>query len=404
LLPAILGAEDAERGPEGGTDLPRSLRDWVVDLIFFGLAVLVGAGAMWGSRHDAGTLLLVIGSVLGVPACLALWVRRSHPLAVGVGAALLSAVSPASGGAALVGLFTVSVRCTPRRTLQVMVLSVITSGISAAIYRGVHYDWGTLAFGTVLTVGLVGFGLFVRVRRELVLSLHERARRAEDAQQLRMREAQMAERARIAREMHDVLAHRISLLSVHAGALEFNPDASREEISRAAGVIRASARAAQEELREVIGVLRAGSETEDVQPPQPTIVDLGRLIEEARTAGMDVSLSNTLVGEGLAPILGRTVYRLVQEALTNARKHAPGQVVRITVTGDHDDGVTVEVVNRPHVGRSGAGGEHVGAGMGLIGLAERVTLVGGHLHTETLPDGGFRVTATLPWGEQEPGG
>ncbi len=101
-----------------------------------------------------------------------------------------------------------------------------------------------------MTVAVVLFGLYVRARRELVLSLQERARRAEDEQQLRVREAQLAERARIAREMHDVLAHRISLLSVHAGALEFNPDASPEEIARAAAVIRISAREAQEELRE----------------------------------------------------------------------------------------------------------------------------------------------------------
>ena len=113
-----------------------------------------------------------------------------------------------------------------------------------------------MATGVALTAVAVGYGLFVRARRELVLSLHERGRRLQDEQDLRVREARHAERTRIAREMHDVLAHRISLLSVHAGALEFNPSATPEETAQAAGIIRMSARAAQEELREVIGILR----------------------------------------------------------------------------------------------------------------------------------------------------
>ncbi len=116
---------------------------------------------------------------------------------------------------------------------------------------------------------------------------------------------------------------------------------------------------------------------------------------------MDVSFSDALAGQELAPILGRTVFRVVQEALTNARKHAPGQVVTVTIVGDHADGVAVEVVNRPRVGETATGDEHVGAGMGLVGLAERVTLVGGQLTGEPLPDGGFRLTATLPWADLE---
>jgi signal transduction histidine kinase len=127
-----------------------------------------------------------------------------------------------------------------------------------------------------------------------------------------------------------------------------------------------------------------------------------------------VSLSDALEGEELPPFLGRTVYRLVQEALTNARKHASGQVVAITIDGDHLAGVTVEVVNRPRVGHARGGdgvgpagearigdGGHVGSGTGLVGLTERVTLAGGQLTTEVLPDGGFRLSAVLPWSDPE---
>jgi signal transduction histidine kinase len=413
LMPAIMGVEDAKRNPDGGTDLPRSPRDWVVDIVLFGFAAFVGLGFLASDHNQVGTTVFVIDAVLAIPACLSLWFRRRHPLAIGWLAVGLALVSDGSGGAALVALFTVAVHCQPRRTLQLALLSAVDVATGSAIYTKSNFNVGSFTFWLVMTVAVVGFGLYVRARRELLLSLRERARRAEDEQQLRVREAQLAERARIAREMHDVLAHRISLLSVHAGALEFNPDASPEEIARAAGVIRVSARAAQEELREVIGVLRAGDEVEDVQPPQPTIADLTRLVDESRRAGMDVSLANALKGRKLSPILGRTVYRVTQEALTNVRKHAPGEIVTIAIDGDGRTEVRVEIVNRPRVGRAGVtdtdargadesrDGDHVGSGLGLVGLAERVTLVGGRLTSEELPGGGFRLMATLPCAEAD---
>jgi signal transduction histidine kinase len=414
LLPATIGAEYAQRDADGGASPPRSLRDWLVDITLFVLAVLAALASLASGHHHVSTSLFVADAVLAVPACLALWVRRSHPVAVGWLTVGLAAVSSASCVAAAIGLFTVSVHCIPRRTWQLALLWIVAGAVHSGIYASRSYDFGSLAFWLVATFAVIGFGSYVRARRELLLSLQERARRAEDEQQLRVREAQLAERARIAREMHDVLAHRISLLSVHAGAIEFNPDAPAEEIARAAGVIRVSARAAQEELREVIGVLRDGVGPDDVEPPQPTIADLDRLVAESRAAGMDVSLRNTLDGQRLAPVLGRTVYRLVQEGLTNARKHAAGQVVTIAIEGDRTAGVTVEVVNRPRVGqargtdnmasageRPNAGAGHVGSGTGLVGLAERVALAGGHLVSEALPDGGFRLSATLRWSDPE---
>jgi signal transduction histidine kinase len=410
LLPAVIGSEDAQRDSGYSSDLPRSVRDWVVDIVMFGFVLIVAAGDLANNHQQVGTTLFVIDAALGIPSCLLVWVRRRHPLTVGWLAVGCSLVSEASGGMALVALFTVAVHCQPRRMLQLALLSGLAGVTCGALYTRHGYNFGTLAFWIVLTVAVIGFGSFVRARRELLLSLRDRARRAEDEQHLRVREAQLAERSRIAREMHDVLAHRISLLSVHAGALEFNPGASSEEIARAAGVIRVSARAAQEELREVIGVLRAGSELDDLQPPQPTIADLTMLVEESRAAGMEVSFTDGLRDQSLSPILGRTVYRVVQEALTNARKHAPGQVVTITLDGDRDSGARVEIVNRPWVGEAemnpnadgdAGGARHVGSGTGLVGLTERVTLVGGRLVSEVLAGGGFRLMATLPWGEND---
>jgi signal transduction histidine kinase len=154
----------------------------------------------------------------------------------------------------------------------------------------------------------------------------------------------------------------------------------------------------------VIGVLRADPEGETVQPPQPTIADLAELIEESRHAGMQVTLVDELVDAPLPALVGRTVYRVVQEALTNARKHAIGQPVSITIDGEPGELVRVEVVNRAAVGESAGPGDddspgHVGSGTGLFGLAERVALAGGTLEQQALPEGGFRLGAEIPWGK-----
>ncbi len=204
--------------------------------------------------------------------------------------------------------------------------------------------------------------------------------------------------------MHDVLAHRISLLSVHAGALEFNPAASTEQIAQAASVIRSSARAAQEDLREVIGVLRSDPEDarlQPPQPPQPTIADIANLIEESRHACMDVTFIDQLSDQPLPALAGRTVYRVAQEALTNARKHAPSQTVSISLAGNPGGVLEIEVINRPRLGDSGTSSgearEQVGSGTSLVGLAERLALAGGTLTHQTLPGGGFQLSATVPW-------
>ena len=424
LLPAMLGADRADRGASGGSDLPRSLRDWLVDVVMFLGSLGIGAAAIVSERHNVSTAWWIASIAIGLPALGALWIRRRRPLAVAVLTIVIATVSGLATGAAIVGVFTAGVYCPPRRSLQVFALSLASAGIYPWLYgqdHHGHYDPSSLVFQLFCFVVAFVFGSFVRVRRELVLSLRERNRELQAEQARRVAQAQLAERSRIAREMHDVLAHRISLLSVHAGALEFHPDASPEEIARAAKIIRESARAAQEELREVIGVLRTdpgdpvdrGGAEGPIEPPQPTLTDLDRLVEESRQAGMEVRLATALDSGPLGPTLGRTVYRFVQEALTNARKHAPGQVVAIVVAGGRHTGVRVSVTNQPAVGRAATTGrrdatatapapspDHVGSGAGLIGLRERVALAGGTLTHEPLPAGGFRVSATLPWGPE----
>jgi signal transduction histidine kinase len=182
---------------------------------------------------------------------------------------------------------------------------------------------------------------------------------------------------------------------VHAGALEFRPDAPREEIARAAGVIRESAHEALQDLREIIGVLRAG-EPDDAGRPQPTLAALEALVTESREAGMKVTLDHRVDDPAAVPAsVGRTAYRITQEGLTNARKHAPGTEVTVSVTGARGEGLTVTVRNPAPEGEV----PHVpGSGQGLIGLTERATLAGGRLEYGPREDGGFGVLAWLPWG------
>jgi signal transduction histidine kinase len=218
-----------------------------------------------------------------------------------------------------------------------------------------------------------------------------------------------AERRRIAREMHDVLAHRLSLLSVHAGALEFRPDGAATDIARAAAVIRTSAADALHDLRQVITVLREDT-SNGTGPPQPDFGQLADLLAESRSAGMTIEARITLPDERSLPAAaGRTAYRVVQEGLTNARKHAPGAPVEVTVTTDGEGGLVAEVISGCSVrlpGQAAPGPSHPagadpvrampGTGAGLIGLAERLELAGGQLEHGHVPGGGFALRATIP--------
>jgi signal transduction histidine kinase len=241
---------------------------------------------------------------------------------------------------------------------------------------------------------IVAWGLFVRGRHQ---SRRERVRHSEAEQELRLEQARSAERTRIAREMHDVLAHRISLLSLHAGALEFRPDAPPDEVARAAAVIRASAHQALDDLRAVIGVLRDGPDGDAPQPPQPTLAALPGLLEESRAAGMLLHAEIRLADLAAVPdAIGRHALRIVQEALTNARKHATSAAVDLLVEGAPGEGLTIEVRNPAPV-LAGGEPEIPGTGTGLVGLAERATLSGGSLVHGLDEVGDFRLRAWLPW-------
>jgi signal transduction histidine kinase len=376
-----------------GPGADRSLRDWVIDAVVIGFALILGALSLHSTwdAHDSATKVLDI--LLGAVAVCSLWERRRHPVGVLLLVLPIAVFSAGAAGASLVVLFNAAIRC-DRRTLAWATLGgVVGVVIYAFLWESGPSIRDNIVFG-VLAIGFaVGWGLFVRVRRDLVDSLYERNAQLEQEGRLRADRARAAERERIAREMHDVLAHRISLLSLHAGALEYRPDAPPEEIAATAGVVREAAAAALEELRDVIGVLREGTDGES-RPPQPTLADLPTLVEESRAAGMRIEAELDL-GEEDAGATGRTAFRIVQEGLTNARKHAPGTLVRVRVARTEAGELTIEVRNRAPLGVAPAP-TLPGSGSGLIGLGERVELTGGELRHEFAAGGDFVLAATLP--------
>lgn len=371
----------------------------VAFVLFSGLVVVVSAadgGAVWWWR-----------SAVTVAVAAAMWWRRRYPVAV-TAAACLGVLVGAPETALTLALFTLAIR----RRDRVLTAMSLAGGVAFVIAWSVRLQ-GTdpvalavsAVFSAAFFVGLpVAFGAYVGARRDLLTSLRERAERAEAEQHLRAEQSRLAERARIAQEMHDVLAHRISLVSLHAGGLEVNPAVGPEKVERAAALIRTTAHQALEDLRQVLGVLRAG-EGEDGGDlaPQPTLDDVPRLVEASRSAGVRVALTDDRYETAdVRAVVGRTAFRAVQEGLTNVHKHARGATATVLLAGAPGADLLVEVRNARPVGSDDTA-PVPGAGMGLVGLAERVELAGGTMTAGPTPDGGFAVRASLPWPAAEEG-
>ncbi|MEW1951825.1 histidine kinase [Terrabacter sp. NPDC080008] len=353
---------------------------------------------------------------LGVGACataLLLW-RRRWPLVVALATTALSGVSSVSVGASLVALVSLSTR-QRWREIAVVALPWMLAGVSHSLVYPTEAAAITLPdiiIGLLSLAVSVAIGWAVGERRAFVASLHERALTAEREQAMRVVQAQVAERARIAREMHDVLAHRISLVAMHSGALAYRTDLTPEQVAETAEIVRASANRALTELRAVLGVLRdvpgpGASEHGSPEAPQPTLDDLDTVVAEARSAGTTVHLERSGDLDAVPEQVSRSAYRIVQEGLTNARKHAAGAAVRVSVStapGGGPDDEAVQVTLRNAVPRHDARAAEgirpeptVGSGLGLLGLTERAVLAGGELTYGPDRAGDFVLRARLPW-------
>lgn len=342
---------------------------------------------------------LVADPALGLVSFLLMRFRHRWPGAVGVGTGALSIVSTTAAGPGswMVGSLALHHRW---RLLSLVIPLNIAAGV---IQEGVYPSeenalplWASVLVGLLVMAVIVAVGYAMGSQRDLLESLRDRADTAEREQQARVAQAQAAERTRIAREMHDVLAHRISLVAMHAGALSYRTDLTPEEQATAARTIEDNAHHALRDLRDVLGVLRDPTLSPEAAPelPQPVVGDIARLVEEERASGMRVSLEETTTGE-LSDGRARTAYRIVQEALTNARKHAPGTSVTVTLSGNADDGLTTTIRNAAPVGARQS--DLPDSGLGLIGLDERVGLAGGRLRHGPDATGGYVVAAWIPW-------
>lgn len=382
----------------------------------FAVDVAIAAGF---ALLDTGTTLLRVSwwpahpgalawTMLGVQAaaCLSLIVRRRAPLIViGIlGAFTLAVTLLISPAGALVPAHPDGIWAPYATTLAAYGPlyyrpSRRTGWIALAVLTAiVARPWQPSA--TIITVGVlrvaVGplLALYLGAREGLIRALRERAERAERERHLLAEQARAEERARLAGEMHDVVTHRVSLMVLQAGALRMT--ATDEATRRAAEELRAAGCQALDELRDLVGILHTAPDAAEDEPVSTP--DFAALIAESTAVGTPAEL--IVDGDaGLAsPIVRRTVYRVVREALTNVRKHAPGARVLVRVSYDPSQ-VRLEVRNTPPADPAGpveAGLAGTGSGLGLAGLRQRIELVHGTLRAGPVPDGGFSVEATLP--------
>ncbi|WP_218159551.1 sensor histidine kinase [Lentzea albida] len=338
---------------------------------------------------------LVTGDPLVALACLVLllW-RQRFPLAVALVVTVASSASTLAAGAALLALCSLSTR---RRPVEIGVVVLAFMTASQVLGRIYPIDvapvsmWLELTFPLLCAGTAVAIGVAVGAGRAEARSLLERAESAEREQHARAAQARAQERNRIAREMHDVLAHRISLVAMQAGVLDHRADLTAEDTRLLVRGIADGSQLALQELRDVLGVLHG--DPERPEPPQPSLDRLPGLIADSRASGLEVTLVNDVTGEP-PELIGRTGYRVVQEGLTNAAKHSPGAEVRVTLEGTAGDELRVSVRNSP---ATETGPRPPSSGFGLPGLTERVTLAGGTLDHHPAPGGGYLLAARLPW-------
>ena len=354
------------------------------------------AAVLWHSRRSGGA---DIGLWLGVLACaLALLYRRRQPLLVlGVvlALALILDYGPIVTLPTLLAVFTVAEYCPRERVFAAGILTALAL-MAAQPIHGVLLR-GPNVVSRVVAVGLaVALGLYLRARADYVRGLQDRAAGLEREQELLARHAAGEERARIARELHDVVAHNVSLMVVQAQALAATNEGDAEQ-QAALGRLANLGREALSEMHRMLGVLRLDTDGVAERRPQPGVGDLDGLIAGTADTGLEVSLEVAGSPRTLPPAVDLSAYRIVQEALTNVIRHARAQHVTVTLAYSPQD-VRLTVVDDgsgpPPEASNGASNGH-----GLVGMRERAALFGGRLEAGARPDGhGYRVDALLPTG------
>jgi signal transduction histidine kinase len=356
---------------------------WLTDLALTALLLAGGVAAVLHS--SSGSTAAIVLTVAGtVP----LVVRRSRPAlvvaVVGVAALALVGIDAWIEPLPLaVAVYTLtSVRDT-REARGLAGLAIVAIGVAVLVDGGIEF--GAAAARVVLLVAAAVLGDSIRSRRAYVREIEEKAARLERERETQAQRAAAEEQARIARELHDVIAHALSVIVVQAGAAD---DAFEFDPARARGPIREvdrAARAALADLRRVLGIVQGPGGYQ----PQPSLGQLDRLVDSVRATGLDVTLEIDGRQQPLPAAVDLSAYRIVQEALTNSLKHAAAQHVQVRVRYGADLELEVRDDGRGAVAADGGGS-------GIVGMRERVALLGGRLDVGPANGGGYRVTAAIP--------
>jgi len=376
------------------------------------LCLLISAGAWgsaWSGQWREHRPLFWIDLVCGLVAFALVFQRRRWPFSIALVVVALGSVSALAAGPGVLAAVSLATR---RRWSQIAVVGLVAV-IARMVYGGTQPTTAVVTWQSsstqsqptssayvdfivtvVVTAAALSWGMYVGSRRELLWTLRKRAEEAEADQERRETGARVTERSRIAREMHDVVAHRISQVSMQAGAMSFREDLTADELRAGSALIQTQANRALDELRSVLGALRDPDTGAPLDRPQPTFADLAELISDACATGMNIELDD-LVGPDVAvpDAAGRTAYRIVQEGLTNAGKHAPGALVRVELSGTPESGLDILVQNPLGFG---SGSAAPGSGLGLVGLAERTALMGGRLEHQRVGST-FVLRGWIPW-------
>ena len=399
-------AVDSGRGdqPMPRPPLTKRLRpgDWLaIDCV---TAVLLAVVFLVGSTRPAYGIPISVAYLLALVSTLPVAVRRIWPLPV-LGVVLAGSVAAMAIGtgkdpsvAVALALYLVPLRY-PRRTSAAVLAGVLAATAAGTVAGGAALGYSEAGNVAARVAGEAAFlaaawaiGAAVREQRAYAAGVREQAERRVQAQLAEARRTVAEERLRIAREMHDVVAHSLSLIAMQAGVGNYVAGARPEEAARALASIEATSRAAMREMRRLVGVLR-DDQAEPELAPAHGLADVGQLITGTADAGVRVQLEIRGIQRRVPPGVDLAAYRIVQEALTNVVKHAQTTESRVVVTYA-DDGVGLEITDAGH----GAPADCVTAstGHGIAGMAERVSVFGGEFHAGPVPGRGFRVAARLP--------
>ncbi|MFJ8933616.1 MULTISPECIES: sensor histidine kinase [unclassified Streptomyces] len=379
---------------------------WAV--ILFGMSVtMVGASGTGGASYGNEVALLVCAGLMSVVVAL----RRRMPdkmlllaVAAGLGQLVFDGKVNPSDFAMLVIIYTCAVNG-PRWASRLGLIGGLLAAPLSQLRWPTVGDISTTGQILITVFQMVPFALAwvlgdsLRTRRAYLAQLEERANRLEKEREAQSKVAVAAERARIARELHDVVAHNVSVMVVQADGAAYVLDQAPDQAKKALETISGTGRQALAEMRRLLGVLRTGEHEEAGEyVPQPDVEQIEELVDEVRTAGLPVDFRVEGTPRPLPSGVELTAYRIVQEALTNTRKHAgpnAGASVRLVY---FDDGLGLLVEDdgkgAPHELYEDGGPD--GRGHGLIGMRERVGMVGGTLDAGPRPGGGFRISALLP--------